>query len=182
MSVVYAEHTGHAVGALAATVPAGTPSIAGLRSLEVPFQPVRPAPAGLAPLSFDTMTFLDGELKVAELQPDFADPLEIFEWRVVSTQTPGGEQRTLDRLVTGVVTITRTTATELTVDVDRLGPVGQRLLLPIDVRTAAGRVSAVRLEFGQADTTASIPVSIPAAVLTGSLIVLAEGYKPRIPP
>jgi hypothetical protein len=183
MSVLYSKHTGHAFGALAATIPDAPLSVIGLGPLEVPYVPERPPPPPPPPpLSFDMLTFTGDELAVAVLETEFADPLKVFGWRVVTTDTPSGKQRSLERLVTSGVTATRTTATELTVQVDRLGPVGQRLFLPIDVRTAAGRVSAVRLEFRQADTTASIPVSVPAAVPTGSLIVLAEGYKPRIPP
>ncbi len=178
MTVLYLSKLGQPLGALSTTV-AGDPPPLGQAST---FRVTVPVPEPLAapppgPPVPHPITVGRGAVALAVLEAEFDDPLEVFQWRVVTTPGPGTTvQHRLDRLGTGRVTATGTTSDlDLLIDVPKLG---NELELDLEVRNEAGVLRSEKLVFGTNDARKTATVRVPDA---GDYVVLVKGYPPVVP-
>jgi hypothetical protein len=177
MAVLYLKQLGLPLGALSTTVPGDPPQLDQAAKFQVgvpvPDPLAVPAPGPLVP---HPVTVEGGELAMAQLEAEFDDPLEVFQWRVVETTGPGTTvQRRLDRVGTGRVIVTGTTSgTELLIDVPRLGSEAD---LDFQVRNQAGLQASGRIIFGS-DNRKTASAQVPD---TGDYVVFVEGYPPAVP-
>jgi hypothetical protein len=174
MVVLYVRSLGQPLGALTTTVPGELPPLGQASTFRVtlpipdpasPLDPPRPRP----------ITVDRGDVRLAAVEAEFDDPLEVFQWRVVTTTGPDGtEQHRLDRLGSRPVTASRQSpgSNVIVVDVPRLG---SELQLDYEVRNAAGDKETGRLDFGGTGDTRSGTELMPDAE---AVVVLVEGYAP----
>jgi hypothetical protein len=169
MAVLYARRTGHTLGALTTTVPGDPPSLAGAATyrLAVP-----------VPDSGSLVLTLEAEdLAIASLEAEFDDPLEVFGWRVARVPGPDGKpQPRLDRPSSTEVDIKRSSqddAHTITIDVPRFGSLDR---LAYEVRNQDGLVASDALIYAPADASKSARFADPG----GTLVVLVEGYPPKV--
>jgi len=112
------------------------------------------------------------EIAIAVLEAEFADPAEVFDWRVTSGTAPGGFPKPqLDRLATGAITATWN-ARVLRLRVPRLGSLTS---LHYDVRSAAGLVKAGDLGISS-ETIKTFEIPLPSPSAGTRLLVSVEGY------
>ena len=175
MTVIYLRKLGQPLGALSTTVPGDPPALGQATTLRVAV-PV-PDPAAPGPPLPRPITVGRDDLAIATLEAEFDDPLDVFQWRVVTTQGPDGtEQHHLDRLGTGLVTVTGTSSgLDLLIDVPKLG---NELQLDFEVRNQAGMSHTGVLVFGSTDTRRTAAVKVPDA---GVYVVFVEGFPPAVP-
>ena len=177
MAVLYLRHLGQPLGAMSTTIPGDLPPLDQTSKLRVGVPALAslagPAPGPLVP---HPITVEGGELAIAQLEAEFDDPLEVFQWRVVETTGPGTTvQRRLDRLGTGRVILTGTTSgPELLLDVPKLG---SETKLDYEVRSLAGLHLKSHLDFGT-NARETTPVQVPDM---GDWVVLVKGYAPAAP-
>ena len=176
MFVLYLRKLGQPLGALATTVPSEPPDLGAIDTVRVAVPlPDRQSPGELIPTP---ITVARDDLAVAKLDAEFDDPLEVFEWRVITSQTPDGtQQRQLDRFGTGSVVVTADSSEgSVTIDVPKLG---NNVRLELEVRSPDGATVSRALDFGPNDATksATVPVLEP-----DNCVVFVEGYLPAVPP
>jgi hypothetical protein len=179
MAVLYLRDLGQPLGAMSTTIPGDLPPLDQTSELRVGV----PALASLAgptpgPLIPHPITVEGSELAVAQLETEFDDPLEVFQWRVVETPGPGTTvERRLERLGTGRVILTGTTSgPQLLLDVPRLG---SQTKLDYEVRSLAGLHLRGNLDFGgTSDARMKVPVPVPDM---SDWVVLVKGYAPAAP-
>jgi hypothetical protein len=175
MAILYLRKLGQPLGALSTTVP-GDPPVLGPASTQRVAVPV-PDPSAAGPSIPRPVTFERDDLAVVVLEAEFDDPLDVFQWRVVTTQgTDGSEQHHLDRLGTGKVIATGTSSgLDLLLDVPKLGDEAR---LDFEVRNQVGVTRSGTLVFGANDTRQKTNVNVPD---TGVYVVFVEGYPPTVP-
>jgi hypothetical protein len=178
MAVLYLSKLGQPLGALSTTLPGDPPQLAPTSTLRVAV-PVPDPLAGPPPILpiLHSITVGSGDVAVAMVEAEFDDPLEVFQWRVVTTPGPGTTvQHRLDRVGTGQVTVTGTTSSpELLLDVPKLG---NELELYLEIRNEAGELHSERLVFGTNDTSKTTTVRVDDI---GDYVVLVKGYAPVVP-
>jgi hypothetical protein len=175
MAVLYLRELGQPLAALSTTVPGDPPTLAqGATTLRmaVPL----PDPPFSGPLLPRPITVARNNLAVAQVDAEFEDPLEVFQWRVVTRQAPDGTQRqSLERLGGRDATVGTTSGLDLLIDVPRLG---NQQELAFEVRNEAGLSILGTLVFGTNETRKTAPVNVPQ---TGDWLVFIEGYPPLMP-
>ena len=179
MVVLYVRSVGQPLGALSTVVPGELPPLGPASTLRVTLPIPDPPPAPVLDPPLPRPIAVDPkDVRLAAVEAEFDDPLEVFQWRVVTTTGPDGtEQHRLDRLGSGRVTVTRqgsgTNANRVIVlTVPRLG---SELQLDYEVRNEAGFTRDGRLDFGRTGNTRTDRVLMPD---TGAVVVLVEGYAP----
>jgi hypothetical protein len=173
MDILYVDSTGHAVGALSCTVQADLPSLAGVASLEVPLRPYSSDLSVLTPLF---LTFRAGELRIARLEAQFTDPLDVFDWCVMTRTTP--DQRVeyrLEQLVGVKIDAPRRKGKPSIVDVPRLGMATE---LVLEVRTQEERKLRQTVLFDSPTGPKQISLEVPES----EFVLLLEGHKPIVVP
>jgi hypothetical protein len=187
MVVLYVRSLGQPLGALSTVVPGEVPPLGQASTflvalpiadpLSPPTMPPAPPPPLGPPLPRPVTVDRD-DVRLAAVEAEFDDPLEVFQWRVVTTTGPDGtEQHRLDRLGSGRVKVTRqgsgTTANrEIALEVPRLGSEPE---LDYEVRNEAGVKKTSKLDFGGTGDTRRDTVLMPD---TEAVVVLVEGYAP----
>lgn len=177
LTVLYARRTGLPLAALTTTVPGDLPALDPSATVRLSppvavaqkLNSVGPPQPGLP----RTFTVPAGDLAIAAVEAEFADPLEVFGWQVVSTTTPDGATHYhLDQLAAPLVAADLDSATNrLTL---RVPPLGNLLKLHYDVYGAVGQVSSSILTFSSSNPKpAKTILSVPGQ---NRLIVLVEGY------
>jgi hypothetical protein len=177
MAVLYLDNVGQPLAALTTTVSADPPPLGQAATFQVAVPVSDPSAAG--PSIPRPITVARADLSLAMVQAEFDDPLDVFQWRVVTTTGPDGkEQQRLDRLGAGQVTVTGApSGLELLLDVPRLGDERQ---LGYEVRNQAGDKADGVLIFATQDTRKTVPVPLPDR---GAFVVFVEGYPPvTVPP
>ena len=98
LTVLYARHTGLPLATLTTIIPGDPPSLdpsATLR-LSPPMAAAQPlSPNPLKPpseLHPWPLTLQAADLAIATVEAEFDDPVDVFEWQVVTTTTPDGAQ------------------------------------------------------------------------------------------
>lgn len=179
LAVLYLKSIGQPLGALSTTVPGGDPpSLSPAPTLRVALPiPKPPNPPG-SPVP-RPITVKRGDVALVEVEADFDDPLEVFQWRLVTTTGPDGkDQHRLDRLGAGQVEVTRqrlgtppNSKLRLKIKVPKLG---SETALDLEVRDDAGQLTTRRLVFKSND-----PEQTQVVVDDGiDHVVLVQGYAP----
>jgi hypothetical protein len=176
MVVLYLRTLGQPLGALSTTVPGDLPDLGEAATVRMAL-PI-PNPGTSSPSYPRPVTVARNDLAIANLDAEFDDPMDVFEWRVITTQGPDGkERRNLDRLGTGLVTVTRSTSgRDLELNVPKLGNQSQ---LNFEVRNEAGVKRTGVIIFGSNETKKKVPVSVPDK---SAYLIFVEGYSPTVAP
>jgi hypothetical protein len=173
MVVLYLRNLGQPLGALTTTVPSDLPEIGDIATL--PVAVLLPSTSGP---SLVPITVARNDLAIARLDAEFDNPLDVFGWRVITSQgVDGKEQRRLDRLGTGSVTVTGSKfGPSLQITVPKLGNESQ---LNFEVRNGAGvkQDGVINFPTNNAET---VPVSVPQTP-NSQYVVLVQGYRPATP-
>jgi hypothetical protein len=181
LTVLYLKHTRHPLAALTTAVPGAPPSldpsatlrlsppVATAQNFPIPTPPVAPGSVRTRQL-----TLKGADVAIAVVEAEFDDPLEVFEWRVVTTTAPDGTtQYRLDRMVTVQIGANLQAGTTLKLEVPRLGGHDQ---LQYEVHETSGMVASGTLAFpttASAQATLTVPGHDPP-------VVLVEGYPPAV--
>jgi len=180
MAVLYLKQLGLPLGALSTTVPGDPPQLDPTITfhISVPIPDPQAASGSGAPI-LHLITASGGDLAMAAVQAEFADPLEVFGWRVVQVQGPGTTvQRRLDRLSTGRVTVGGTTSgTELRLLLD-VPKLGNEQDLEFQVASKDGLRPSEHIVFGSTETSKTASVQLPDR---DDYVVFVEGYRPEVP-
>jgi hypothetical protein len=174
LAVLYLPRLGQPLAALSTTVLGDPPAlVTGATTLRIAVPlPDPPFSGSLIPRP---ITVARNNLAIAQVDTEFEDPLEVFQWRVVTSQDPDGTQhQSLERLGGRDATVGTTSGLDLLVDVPRLGNHEE---LAFEVRNEAGMSILGTLVFGS-ETRKTAPVNVPQS---GDWLVFIEGYPPLMP-
>ena len=176
MVVLYLRGLGQPLGALTTTVPSDLPEIGDIATVRVAV-PILDSSGQASPIP---ITVARNDLAIARLDAEFDDPQDVFGWRVITSQgVDGREQRRLDRLGTGSVTVTgnKFGGGSLQIDVPKLGNESR---LSFEVRNGAGVKQDGVINF-PSNNTETVHVSVPKTTNI-QYVVLVQGYRPATPP